>query len=567
MLCWSVAAPLGSSTVGAGRRAGICLGEHATETQLELVRRGHARTLEAQRRRRLAAPLFCEAKSSQKLEQVSSPSSPVNEDGKVAAVDENNLDNRERLTTNEQQDGSLRSALRRVARAFKVEKDPACNRSLLILAAISCLWTLSNLMVVSILPVYMKVELGLSNAKIGTLEGAAIFAAFFSKVFSGVISDMLRSRVAVIAVGALMTALVKPAIAAAGLIKNAFGASAAFYWLFSAKITDRLSKGVRAAPVDALVADLSSSESRNRAYSLNHSAATFGGVIGSLLCSALMFATNSSYEMVFLSAAVPAVLAIVLLFSQIEQPTIHFDDEKTASASKGSSSSANGASNGASNGNGGGRNRGTFRDQIAEARTLPAQFLFSAAIVATLYLARFSETFVILRAKSVGVPTTLLPLMLTVNQLVQSVLTYPVGVVADRLSSKAVLFIGFCFLIAANLAFITLPSTAGMALGFVLIGVHLSMTQANTKSLLSAALKPTQRGIGFAVFAVISGISLAVGNILAGLLNDVSAKLGLGLIGCFCGGTVATLLSGLMLIIYYALYPSSPAAAITTKQD
>jgi len=440
--------------------------------------------------------------------------------------------------------------LQRAMQALHIEDDPKRNRSLLVLAVISGLWTLSNLMIVSILPVYMKVELGLSNAKIGALEGAAIFAAFFSKVFSGVVSDMLRSRVAVIAVGALMTAIVKPAIAAAGLVKSAFGANAAFYWLFSAKITDRLSKGVRAAPVDALVADLSQSESRNRAYSLNHSMATFGGVLGSLLCSAMMFATGSSYEVVFLSAAIPACLAILLLFSHIEQPQLTQDDEKSVALKSDTA---------------GAKTRESFRSQIAGVRELPPQFLFSAVIVATLYLARFSETFVILRAKSVGVPMSVLPLMLTVNQLVQSVLTYPVGVMADRLSSKAILFIGYCFLIAANLVFISMPSTVGMALGFVLIGVHLSMTHANTKSLLSAALKPTQRGAGFAMFAVISGISLAAGNILAGVLNDKSSRLGLGLIGCFYGGIAATVLSGAMLALYYALFPTHSKPSTLSK--
>jgi len=430
----------------------------------------------------------------------------------------------------------------KIISALKIEEDPKRNRSLFVVALIGHLWTVSNLMVVSVLPVYMKQELQMSNASIGVLEGAAIFAAFFSKVFSGVISDVMKSRVAVIAVGAMMTFLVKPMFAASGVILTMFGRQAAFYTLFTGKIIDRLSKGVRAAPVDALIADLSSKESRNRAYSLNHSFATFGGVIGSILCSFAMYMTKNRYEVVFMLASIPAILALVLLYTGIEQPKL--DDSASTSKGDGKPASSKEKKSGGA----------AIMEQLSEFGKLPAEFYFSAIIVATLYLARFSESFVILRARSLGIPSALLPLLLTLNQLTQSLLTFPMGVLADKLSNKMILIIGFLVLIAANAAFIFLPNTTGVILGFLLVGVHLSMTQANTKGLLSSSLSATQRGVGFAFFAILSGISLAAGNITAGVLNDFTVAKGLGMVGCFYGGATATTAATVLLLIYYSVF-------------
>jgi len=426
---------------------------------------------------------------------------------------------------------------------FAIVPDPVNNRSLWALASIGCLWTVSNLMVVSILPLYMRSELGLSSTKIGALEGAAIAAAFFSKVFSGLISDVIGSRIGVIAVGALMTAAVKPMFAAAGSVKAVWGGLVAFQWIFAAKIIDRLSKGVRAAPTDALLADLSPGEARNRSYSLNQSLATLGGFVGSLACSAAMFVTGNQYQLTFALAAVPAALAILLLLTCVKQPDLSDDEDDLASAKV--------------------SKKPTARERLKAVANLSPKFYLSAVVVSVLYLARFSESFVMLRAKGVGTPLTLIPLIATANQLVQGLFTYPMGYVADKFDSRIVMVLGFLLIILANAAFIWIPSTFGSVLGFVLVGMHMSMTQANCKSMISQNLLPKQRGAGFAVFSVLSGIALAAGNIAAGFLNDASAKRGMGLVGCFYGGMFWSALSLLLLITYYAIYrvEAKPKAA------
>lgn len=415
---------------------------------------------------------------------------------------------------------------------YRVVPNATNNRSLWGVGLMQLLWTASTLMYVSVLPIYMKQELGLSNTKIGVLEGAAVASAFFSKVFSGIISDALRSRTAVIFVGAMLTLACKPMFACSASIKASYGTAVCFYWVFSGKIADRLSKGIRAAPTDALLADLSPGDARSKAFSLCQSLATFGGVLGSSLTAFLLF-RGCSYETIFLLATVPAALAIGMLFTAVKQPELDQQDPAMdASADKNEKK----------------KKSGGFLEVLRNAGTLPWQFYFSALIVSTLYVARFSESFVILRAKSLGWETAALPLLLTSNQILQGLFTYPMGMLADNLGRKQILTVGFLVLLAANAVFITATHPAGAVIGFLIVGLHMSMTQANTKALLTEYIKPTQRGTAFAIFAVFSGFALSFGNTLAGVLNDKYAG-----VGCFYGGAAATLAATVLLLVYFSV--------------
>lgn len=378
----------------------------------------------------------------------------------------------------------------------------------------------------------MKTNLGLSSTKIGAIEGAAIAASFASKMISGITSDLLRSRLTVILVGACMTLLAKPSFAFAGSIHATWGAIACFNFIVAIKVFDRLSKGIRAAPTDALLADLSPGGSRNRAYSLMHTAATAGGVIGSLLCTACMLATGNSYRATFLLASIPSGLAILLLLFAVKPPHHEQSASQSAESSKKQRSKADWSS--------------AFR--------LSPRFYASAFVISLLYMARFSESFVILRARSVGMGLALIPLLATANQIIQATLTYPMGILADKFDSSLVLVIGWMFIIAAHFVFLSVPTVWGSVLGFLLVGVHMSMVQPQTKSLLSQNLAPHQRGTGFAVFSVMSGIALAGGNILAGYWNDIAQKKGMGLVGCFYSGAFFSSVSLVLLLIYMAVF-------------
>merc|ERR1719443_2874002 len=239
-----------------------------------------------------------------------------------------------------------------------------------------------------------------------------------------------------------------------------------------------------------------------------------------------------SYETIFLLAAVPSALAIFTLFTAVKQPEL---------SSEGGESSTNGVASSSSK-----KSSGGFVEVLKNAASLPWQFYFSAVIVSTLYVARFSESFVVLRAKSLGWSTAALPLLLTSNQILQGFFTYPMGILADKLGKKQILTLGFLTLIVANLVFIYTKHPAGAVIGFLIVGLHMSMTQANTKALLTEYINPTQRGTAFATFAVLSGFSLSFGNTLAGVLNDKISG-----IGCFFGGACFTTAATILLLVYF----------------
>eukprot|EP00963_Diacronema_lutheri_P002584 scaffold177_cov334-Pavlova_lutheri.AAC.87 len=397
--------------------------------------------------------------------------------------------------------------------ATTIVPDPENNRSLWGVAAMGFLWTSSSLMVFSLLPVFLKVELGASNTKIGSLEGVAIAAAFFSKVFSGIVSDILGSRTQVIAFGSCMTAIVKPMFAMATSVNL----------VFAGKLIDRLSKGVRAAPTDALLADLSPKDQRGSAYGINQSMATLGGVAGAAMASLCMLLTKNNYRQTFMLATIPAALALVVQFLFVRQPSVVETEPATGTPKE---------------------SKPKQKWSIKDVSQLPFKFWLTLAVVSILYVSRFSEAFVTLRAKAVGWPVAALPGLLIANQLLQSVTTYPLGVLADKSSRKQMLLYGFGVLIAAHIMFIATSNVPCVLLGFMLVGLHMSMTQGNIKALVSESIPANLRGTAFSTFSIVTGIALAFGNILAGRMSDA-----LGSTGCFYGGFVATAIATLLLTL------------------
>ena len=192
----------------------------------------------------------------------------------------------------------------------KIVSNPVDNLSIWALATCGFLWTSSTCMVFSLLPVFLHSELGFSNTRIGAVEGFALVVSNFSRVFSGVLSDMLKSRVKVIAVGSVMTAMMKLVLASALSVQ----------WVVMAKLLDRFGKGIRAAPTDALIADLSPRPKRSSSYGLHQSMTTLGGVLGSITAVVCMKLTQNNFRATFTAAAVPSIFAIVILLSYVKNP-------------------------------------------------------------------------------------------------------------------------------------------------------------------------------------------------------------------------------------------------------
>jgi MFS family permease len=367
----------------------------------------------------------------------------------------------------------------------------------------SFFWSTSSLMVFSLLPIFITETLGASRAKLGLIEGVSVSLAFFSKVFSGVTSDVYRTRKPLIAIGSVLSILVK----------FIFAAASSVMWIFAARSLDRLSKGIRSSPTDALIADISQNLHRGQSYGLRQALYTLGGVFGALLATLLLPLTDYDYRLIFILSAIPACFALLLLCFLVKQPPIRDDIQKG--------------------------HRGW---QIRDITYLPPQFWSLLGVAFILMLARFSEAFVTLRARDVGWPIPYLPLLIVGTDLVHAGVVYPIGRLANRQNLNTLLLKGILVLILANGVFLTTHSIVGVAVGVLLAGLHMGMTQGLLATLVAESTPAELRGTAFAIYYFSSGIAVLIGNTLAGHLADL-----MGSTGCFAAGLLFTITASTLL--------------------
>ena len=342
----------------------------------------------------------------------------------------------------------------------------------------SLLMDTSSELVHSLLPVFLAAVLGASMATIGALEGAAEATAAITKVFSGSLSDYLGRRKRLVVLGYGLAAASKPIFPLAGSVS----------WVFVARFVDRIGKGIRGAPRDALVADLTPSEARGAAYGLRQSLDTVGAVVGPLLAMALMALLASNIRTVLWAATLPAVLSVLVLVVAVREP------ERFA--------------------------RRELRLPItpAELRGLPRRYWLIVGIGAVLTMARFSEAFLVLRAASVGLGPTWVPLVLVTMNVVYALSAYPAGVAADRMSGRTLLALGLGALIVADLVLAAATSTGVVLGGVALWGLHMGLTQGLQATLVAATAPSELRGTAFGLFNLVTGIVLLLASVVAGLL-------------------------------------------------
>lgn len=369
----------------------------------------------------------------------------------------------------------------------------------------SFFWSTSSLMVLALLPTFLTEVLGASHSKLGMIEGIAIFIAFLSKVFSGIISDIFRTRKPLIAVGSFFTILVKLIFAAATSIN----------WIFIARSIDRLSKGIRSSPTDALIADLSKKVHRGRSYGLRQSLYTLGAVSGSLIAAVLMYLSDNNYRLVFLLSVIPATIALFILLIVVKQPEIENELKPKNS-----------------------------RWQFADVKLLPSSFWKLLSISTILMLARFSEAFITLKAKSSGWSIATLPLLIMLMELAHAGIAYPAGKLADKYCKKHLLFYGILILVLTNIIFTQTHSIAGVFIASIFTGLHMGVTQGLLSTLVAESTPAELRGTAFAIYYLASGTAVLIGNNLAGYLADK-----MGTTGPFYGGLGFTVTAAIALFL------------------
>ncbi|MES1992817.1 MAG: MFS transporter [Pseudomonadota bacterium] len=345
------------------------------------------------------------------------------------------------------------------------------------LGGVSLLMDISSEMIHSLLPVFLVVTLGTSVATVGLIEGIAEATAAVAKVFSGVLSDHLRQRKGLAILGYGLAALTKPLFPLAN--------SAAT--VFAARFLDRIGKGIRGAPRDALVADLTPPAIRGAAYGLRQALDTVGAIGGPLLALVLMGWFAGNIRAVFSVAIVPALLSVLLLMVAVHEPA------RAAGAAP-----------------------ATNPLRMQALRRMPSAYWAVLGFASLLTLARFSEAFLILRADSLGFAMARVPLVLVVMNLAYALSAYPAGLVADRLSRPALMGVGLLALIAADLTLAGATGTGMLMGGVALWGLHMGLTQGLLSTLIADTAPVELRGTAFGFFHLATGLATLLASVLAG---------------------------------------------------
>jgi len=377
------------------------------------------------------------------------------------------------------------------------------------LGFVSLFMDISSELIHSLLPVFMVTGLGASMFLVGVVEGVAESTALIVKVFSGAISDYFGKRKGLAVLGYGLGALSKPIFALALTVN----------WVLAARFMDRIGKGIRGAPRDALVADLTPPEIRGAAYGLRQSLDTVGAFVGPLLAVGLMLLWAGDFRTVFWFAVIPAVIAVLLLIFGVEEP-----------------------------GTGTARRNPVSPIRWKMLRDFGGAYWWVVAAGGVFTLARFSEAFLILRAQQLGLPDPYAPLVLVTMNVVYALAAYPMGKLADRMSHRTLLGAGLVVLILSDLVLAQAPGLAMVAVGVALWGLHLGMTQGLLATMVAGAAPAHLRGTAFGFFNLASGIAMLIASILAGLLWDQ-----LGAATTFYAGAIFSLLAFMMLVLHRPL--------------
>ena len=349
-----------------------------------------------------------------------------------------------------------------------------------VLGFVSMLMDISSEMIHSLLPLFMVSTLGANALTVGLIEGLAESTALIVKIFSGTLSDYLGKRKGLAVFGYGLGALTKPLFALAPSIGV----------VLTARFLDRVGKGIRGAPRDALVADVSPPHLRGAAFGLRQSLDTVGAFLGPLLAVALMLLWANDFRAVFWVAVIPGLMSVALLAFGLREPASK-PVEKRINPIR--------------------------RENI---RRLGASYWWVVCIGAVFTLAQFSEAFLVLRAQQSGVPIALVPLVMVAMNLVYALAAYPFGKLSDRMNHRKLLAVGLVALIVADMVLAASNHWGVVLIGVALWGVHMGITQGLFATMVADTAPADLRGTAYGFFNLVCGMALLVASVVAGLLWD-----------------------------------------------
>ncbi|GAC1582790.1 MAG: MFS transporter [Sphingomicrobium sp.] len=380
------------------------------------------------------------------------------------------------------------------------------------LGFVSMLMDISSEIIHALLPVYLVTVLGASMLTVGFIEGIGEATASITKVFSGALSDWLGKRKLVAVIGYGLAAFTK-------LI---FPLASSVSWLVAARFIDRIGKGIRGAPRDALVADIAPPNLRGASFGLRQSLDTVGAFLGPAMAIGLMWFTVNNFRAVFWVAVIPAFLAVGLLLFAVHEPERPLGLREV---------------------------RSPF--SLVELKRLSLAYWWVVGIAVVFSIARFSEAFLILRAQAIGLPVTLVPMVLVLMNVVYALSAYPAGALSDHANRITILAAGFGLLVAADLVFAFTNGLAGLAMAVALWGLHMGFTQGLLATLVADTAPPELRGTAYGIFNLLCGVAILVASVLAGALWD-----SVGPQSTFLAGAAFTAIALALLALTRQIAPS-----------
>jgi len=338
---------------------------------------------------------------------------------------------------------------------------------------------ISSELIHSLLPVFMVTTLGATMLTVGMIEGLAEATAAMLKVFSGALSDFLGRRKFLLVLGYALATLTKPIFPLANSIT----------WVFTARFVDRIGKGIRGAPRDALIADITPTPMRGAAYGLRQALDSLGALLGPLFAVLLMLWLASDIRLVMWFAVIPAVLSVAVLITYVREP------ERTQTVTTPARVLT-----------------------LPDVRQLPLRYWLVVLLGAVFTLARFSEAFLVLRAQDVGLGLAYVPVVMVVMNVFYAAAAYPAGAAADRMRQRTLLLIGLSLLIVADLVLAYAASSWLVLVGAAFWGLHMAFTQGLLSKLVADTAPVELRGTGFGIFHLVSGVALLLASVIAGAL-------------------------------------------------
>jgi MFS family permease len=345
------------------------------------------------------------------------------------------------------------------------------------LGLVSLFMDISSEMIHGLLPVFLTSVLGTSTEMVGLIEGVGEATASTSKLFSGWISDRLDRRKGLTVIGYGLGTLSKPLFALATTSSL----------VLAARFSDRVGKGIRGAPRDAMIGDMVPSTQRGAAYGLRQALDSIGAFAGPLVAIALMASLQDDFRLIFWLALIPGLISVLILLLAVREPP------SQAAAAEAPL-------------------------KFGELKSLSAAYWIVVGIGAVLTLARFSEAFLILRAQGAGLALALAPAVLVVMNVVYSISAFPLGALSDKVDRRVMLAIGFVTLIASDLVLARATDLITVMVGVALWGLHMGMTQGLLAALVANEAPAHLRATSFGIFNFVSGVALLLANLIAGLL-------------------------------------------------